>query len=421
MPGLSRTEVLVVGAGPTGLLAALQLAERGVRVELIEEEWRAAGHSYALALHPRSLARLAEVGLADEAIAAGSRLETLTLFEGKQPRATLRLAPPAARFPFVLALPQSALEELLARRLKAKGVGVQWSHRLAGLEQRGDGVVAAVQRLEKVSTGYAVAHTEWAVAKVLEVEASFVIGADGHRSLVRRALGVPFDEAGPSQAFAVFECAAGASSAGELRLVLDEGTTSALWPLPGGRARWSLELQAPEVAAPERHKSRLTTQLGERFFHHLDPAAVRALLRERAPWFAPVPQELGWSIEVRFERRLAAAFGRAGVWLAGDAAHLTGPAGMQSMNAGLDEASDLAARFERILRGGGEPGLLDEYGRERAAAWRFLLGREGRLRPAASAPDFVARNAGRLLSCLPATGEELATLAAELGLAVDLS
>jgi hypothetical protein len=65
--------VLVVGAGPTGLLTALQLAERGLHVELIEEEWRSAGHSYALALHGRSLARLAEVGVADEAIAAGRR------------------------------------------------------------------------------------------------------------------------------------------------------------------------------------------------------------------------------------------------------------------------------------------------------------------------------------------------------------
>ena len=75
MPGPSRTEVLVVGAGPTGLLAALQLVHRGLRVEVIDEEWRPAGHSYALALHPRSLERLAEVGLAEETIAAGRRLE----------------------------------------------------------------------------------------------------------------------------------------------------------------------------------------------------------------------------------------------------------------------------------------------------------------------------------------------------------
>ncbi len=419
MPAPSRTEVLVVGAGPTGMLAALQLAERGISVELIEEEWRAAGHSYALALHPRSLERLAEVGLVEEVIAAGQRIDTLTLFDGPQPRAAVPLALPDQRFPFLLALPQSTLEDLLARRLRTKGIETRWSHRLAGLEPRGEGLAARVERLEKESTGYAVARTEWTVGKTLELEASLVIGADGHRSLVRRALGLPFDEAGPSQVFAVFECAAG-SPANELRVAIEpSGATSALWPLPGGWARWSLEIDAPDVSAAERHKSRLTTQLGERFFHHLDEEVVRALLHERAPWFSQDSPAPGWSIEVRFERRLAASFGRGRVWLAGDAAHLTGPAGMQSMNAGLDEASDLAMRCEWILRAKRGLDLLAEYGRERAAEWRFLLGRSGRLRPASDASAFVASQAGRLLSCLPATGGALDALAARVGLTAE--
>ena len=112
--------------------------------------------------------------------------------------------------------------------------------------------------------------------------------------------------------------------------------------------------------AQERFKSRLTTRLGERFFHHLEEARVRELLRQRAPWFAVGARELGWSVEVRFERRLAASFGRGRVWLAGDAAHLTGPLGMQSMNAGLDEASDLAARLVRVGRAMDRLELLSE-------------------------------------------------------------
>jgi 2-polyprenyl-6-methoxyphenol hydroxylase-like FAD-dependent oxidoreductase len=419
VPGPTKTRVLVVGAGPTGLLAALQLVERGVPVELIEEEWRSAGHSYALALHPRSLSRLAEVGLAEAAIAAGQRLETLAIYEGPDRRATARLSGTDDRFPFVLSLPQSALEELLARRLRERGVSVHWSHRLARLDARGDGVVATIQRLEKESTGYAVAHTEWSVARELEIEASFVVGADGHRSLVRRALGLTFDEVGPSQAFAVFECDASGSPPEEIRLVLEPGSTSALWPLPGGRARWSLELDAPDVAAAERYKSRLTTHLGERFFHHLDESVVRELLGQRAPWFSRSPTGVGWSIEVRFERRVAEAFGRGRTWLCGDAAHLTGPAGMQSMNAGLDEASDLAARIERMGRGEADGTLLEEYGRQRAAAWRFLLGRQGRLRPRTTTLPPAVKDPARLLPCLPATGEDLAALAAQLGLAVD--
>jgi pentachlorophenol monooxygenase len=245
-----------------------------------------------------------------------------------------------------------------------------------------------------------------------------VIGADGHRSLVRRALATSFDEARPSQAFAIFECQApGASD--EMRLVVDQASVNALWPLPDGRARWSLELVAPEVSSADRFKSRLTTMLGEHFFPHLDEARTRELLRERAPWFEKGAMDIGWSIEVRFEHRLAESFGRGRVWLAGDAAHLTGPAGMQSMNAGLAEAHDLAARIKRVRDSQAGLDLLDAYGRERLADWAFLLGRRGGLRPGKSTPDFVAKNTGRLLPCLPATGADLAPLAAQLGLEVD--
>lgn len=413
---VSRTDVLVVGAGPTGLLAALQAAARGLSVELIEEEWRGAGHSYALALHGRSLRLLDALGLADTAVAAGQRLERMTLFDGREPSASVRLGEPGARFPFVLVLPQSALESLLARKLAEMGVTVRWSHRLASIEERGAGVVATVQRMVKESAGYAVARTEWAVDGTLAIEASFVIGADGHRSLVRRAIGVPFVEAGESQVFAVFECAQGDAPADELRVVLDGATTSALWPLPAGRARWSLELDAPGVAAADRFKSRLTTQLGERFFHHVAPAAIAELLASCAPWFG-APREIGWSIEVRFERRLAAEFGRGRVWLAGDAAHLTGPAGMQSMNAGLAEASELADLIARARRGKGGEDLLAEYGRQSAAHWRFLLGREGGLVPSATTPA-AARRTPQLLACLPATADDLPALASQLGLSV---
>ena len=418
MAGPHQTDVLVVGAGPTGLVAALSLAEAGLSVEVIDEEWRPAGHSYALALHPRSIGVLAELGIAQDAIAQGQKLESLTVLAGDEQRGTQRCAVLDERFPFLLALPQSALEALLAERLAKKGIKVRWSHRLASLEPRGDRVTATVERLEKESGGYAVAHTEWLVGETLSFSTGFVIGADGHRSLVRRALGTPFDETGPSQVFAIFECAT-PGAGDEMRLVVDPGSVNALWPLPGARARWSLELKAPEVSAADRFKSRLTTMMGEHFFPHMDEARTRELLRERAPWFEKSAMDIGWSIEVRFERRLAASFGRGRVWLAGDAAHLTGPAGMQSMNAGLSEAHDLAGRFKRVRDGHAGLDLLDAYGRERLADWTFLLGRRGGLRAGPAAPEFVARNAARLLPCLPATGAGLAPLAAQLGLEVD--
>lgn len=417
MFGRIETQALVVGAGPAGLLTALRLVDEGISVEIIDEQWRPAGHSYALGLHPASLQLLDGFGLAQELVALGRRVPALSIFEKRERRASVPLGE-GERFPFVLSLPQSTLEGVLAARLEARGVRVRWNHRLAGLEHGKDGVTARVERLAKESSGYAVAHTTWVVDKIFEFRASFVVGADGHRSMVRRALEIPFESTAASQVFAVFECEVGLTTDDDLRLVIDDATVNALWPLPGGRVRWSLEIDDPEVGATDRYKSRLATRLGERFFHHMDEAQLRSLLKERAPWFEPIFTGLGWSIEVRFERRLAASLGRDRVWLAGDAVHLTGPVGMQSMNAGLREADDLARSIARILRGRANASILADLERHTLAEWRFLHGNAGGLRAGATTPPFVAAHVAQILSCLPGTGDAIDRVAGDLGLSV---
>lgn len=417
MAGRVEAQVLIVGAGPVGLSAALRLAQAGISVEVIDEQWRPAGHSYALGLHPASLELLDELGLADELIAAGARVPSMSLFERRERRAQIPLGE-GGRFPFVLSLPQNELEACLAARLAALGVRVRWNHRLAALESGPLGMRARVDRLVKESSGYAVSHTTWVVDKTIEIAAQFVIGADGHRSMVRRTLDIPFEETGASQVFAVCECELERPVEIELRLALDASHVSAMWPLPGGRARWSVELPATAARASDRQKSRLSTRVGDGFFEHLDEAELRALLAERAPWFEPVFAGLGWTIEVRFERRLAARLGHDRTWLAGDAAHLTGPVGMQSMNGGLREAAALAATMAEILRGRETMTALDDLERRVLATWRFLQGAEGGLAITSATPPFVRAHADRLLSCLPGTGDDLSALAGRLGLTV---
>jgi len=413
-----ETQVLIVGAGPVGLFAALRLAQAGIAVEVIDEQWRPAGHSYALGLHPSSLALLGEAELAEELIEAGARVPSMSLFQRRDRRAQVPLGE-GAPFPFALSLPQSELETRLSARLEALGVRVMWNHRLAALEPGPRGMTARVDRLEKESGGYAVAHTTWVVAKTIEVGAEFVVGADGHRSMVRRNLGIPFEETGPSQVFAICECDLEKSVGSELRLVLDDGLVSAMWPLPEGRARWSVELPASLARASDRVKGRLSARIGEGFFEHLDEAELRALLVERAPWFEPVFAGLGWTIEIRFERRLAANMGHDRTWLAGDAVHLTGPVGMQSMNGGLHEAAALAATIAKVARGQEAMTALPDLARRTLAEWRFLQGSEGGLRTTSATPELVRAHADRLLSCLPGTGEELVALADRLGLTVE--
>ncbi|MCA8962291.1 MAG: FAD-dependent monooxygenase, partial [Planctomycetes bacterium] len=116
--------------------------------------------------------------------------------------------------------------------------------------------------------------------------------------------------------------------------------------------------------------------------------------------------------------RLAHRFGRHRAWLAGDAAHLTGPIGMQSMNVGLREGYELAWRIAEVLHHGGSPELLEEYGRDFQDEWRTLLGFDGGLRVRESTDPWVASRTQRILPCLPASGEHLARLAHQLNLDV---
>ena len=225
MASKRETEVLVVGAGPVGLYAALFFAKRGVRVRIIDEQYRGTTRSYALALHPRTLELLDEVGLTADLVAAGQWVDTIAFYGGGKRQHDVHLRNLQTRYPFVLVLPQSALESALERHLHDAGVEVEWSRRLVGLEQHEHGATARLHELGKESLGYAYAHTEWVVEKESTVQAAFVIGADGHRSQVRRELGIGFDDVGPAQLFAVFELAQNKDTPAELVVVLDERTS----------------------------------------------------------------------------------------------------------------------------------------------------------------------------------------------------
>lgn len=410
-----ETEVLVVGAGPVGLFAAVSLAELGIQVEIVDEEWRTAARSYALALHPHTLELLEGLGLAEEVIARGHRIGTTAFYEGGQRRAEIHYGRLPGKFPFVLVLPQDQLEEILRRRLAERKVKVMWSHRVAELTPGDDDTEVLIEKLGKESTGYGFATTEWVVEKRSVTRAGFVIGADGHRSVVRRALGLGFEKLEEPDLYAVFEFASGAASGSEVRVVMGPDTTDVLWPLKDGRQRWSLQLTNGETYVEPREKKRLAVQVGKGAYPYLGETELVDLLARRAPWFEAAVRKVSWSVAVRFEHRLAEAFGRGNVWLAGDAAHLAAPLGMQSMNLGLIEAHELTQSMARILRIKASRELLASYGRERRRHWRWLLGLEGGV-AVDGAGEWVRDHAARILPTIPASGVDLERLLAQLDL-----
>jgi 2-polyprenyl-6-methoxyphenol hydroxylase-like FAD-dependent oxidoreductase len=385
MPSKRGSEVVVVGAGPVGLLTAISLKTAGVDVQVYDAGQRTAAHSYALVLHPATLRLLDRFGLGASCTAAGRVVTQLGVYDGPNRRNELDFTRVSGPHPHVVVLPQSRLEAILETALQKCGVDVHWVHRVQALVPAPDTVKVTVARLDKVSTGYPVAHTEVVVDKLFDVETGYVVGADGYDSFVRRRLGITYSDQGKGQIYSVFQFATGGDVPADGRLMVFGERVGGYWPLPDGRCRFSFPIGSPEEHRPD------TARLGE-------------LLASWAPWFRGDVGAIEWTALGLFERKLATTFGEGRIWMAGDAAHLTGPLGGQSMNVGLREADDLAGRLVRVLRPGAPAGLLDDYNASRAAEWRILFGAQ---------TSYGSRDA-LLLPCLPASGPELDALIGQL-------
>lgn len=408
-------DVVVAGGGPVGLVTGLALARRGLKTAVLEEQWRPAARSYGLALHPASARLLAELGVESTVLGRANLVQQQTFYGGGRIKAELSFGV-LDEHGYVLVLPQSQLEEILAEAVTEAGGRVFWSHRLRFFRQDASGVDLEVDQLVKETAGYSVSRTEWVVKRTLAWRVPFLVGADGHRSLVRRTLGIGFPEVGPVSTFAVFEFGSTSETRKELSVVLEPDSVSVLWPLTGGRMRWSFELPDFESSTDPRLKSRLFVHYRDAAFPYVVEDKFAELVNERAPWFHVHVAEMYWSAIVRFERRLADEFGGGRVWLLGDAVHLALPVAIQSMNLGFLEAADLAERLEAVCKGRSTPAALEEYGQVWRQRWRDLLDRVSQAEAAPDASEWVRENAPRIVALIPASGLDLEKLAAGLGI-----
>jgi len=390
-------EVLVVGAGPVGLATALFLQHYGVRLQIIDMHQRTTQHSYALAIHPRTLQILEETGLAGALINAGRKLTKVAYYEGRERRVEIDYSRLASTHPHLLVIRQSVLERTIEEALRQKNVKVLWGHRLQGLTVEDATVRSEVAKLDHVAMGYPIARSEWVVVRNGTLRSTYVIGADGYDSAVRRMSGIEMEEDGAGQIFSIYEIEAAGELPAEVRVIVDPDLTSVYWPLEEGRCRWGFQIRDDSE-------------------HETSMERLEQLIAARAPWYAARPTQIYWSTLGLFERRLTRSFGNGRVWLAGDAAHQAAPVAVHSMNSGLMEARELAARISRIQRAEGPSSLLQEFATEVHDAWQRLL-RSGRVvRALPDADPWVQKNAARILDCIPASGGDVEPLLKQISL-----
>lgn len=386
-------QVLVVGAGPVGLFAALCAVRAGLSVEILDQSFRGFGRGYATLLHPHTLLLLEELGIADKLVGAGKPIRRLTLRADDADPVTVFLPSPG------LAVPQRSLEEALLVALRAEGVGVRAPYQATTIQQDDGEVRVRTVRRELVTLGSPGHYSEWEPVESSTIRAEFVIGADGYDSRVRTALGIEMTELGSTEAFAMFEFSVPPGVVSDMEVAFADGLGSALLALPNQRARFGF-------------------QLGSGFDAEPDLARLHELLREGAPWFEPNIEQLDWGSVIHFERRLARRFGAGRVWLVGDAAHVTSPFGAQSMNLGISEAHDLVRRIALCAEHKAAPESLVHYGAAHQREWHKLLGFHVQFDLLPNAPPWLASHARRLAPVLPVSGGELKSVLRQVGLAV---
>jgi len=398
-----HTDVCVIGAGPVGLVAAHALADSNVEFTQFDSAAGGHTHSYALALLPETMELLDLLGVAEQVLDQAIKLPRVALYDGDERKAELDYSNLSATYPHLTVIRQCELESILLRTLRAKGHKPRWQHRVRYMDEDDGHVLVEVDRMIEGMTGYAYAHIDMQIEKILQYRANYVIGADGHRSAARRVTGIPFNETGSASAYAVFEFQVDEEVPDEMRIIVDEQGTHIFWPMPDNYCRFSFEVEPGEAPLETVDKEHCVVYTRKNAYPLLDEAHLAGFLSQHAQWFKGSAEKMRWRTLVHFEKRMAGSFGRKRIWLAGDAAHLTAPGGMLSMNIGMHEAYDLVQRLSLDSDELRQAALLS-YSEDRKKEWSALLDLNGLLQRELADP-WLVEHKDSLAANLPASGD----------------
>lgn len=323
-------DVVVVGAGPTGLAAACALRAAGVAVRVFDKADRPAVTSRALGLQPRGVEVLDRLGALGDLPARGLPVERVAVHVDGRPLASLPIGRPTRlQGPAALLMSQADIEGALRDRLTELGGSVEWGMPVTGLATGPDGVTV------RVGDG--------------NVRCSWVVGADGAHSAVRKAAGIGFPGVPIIERFLLADVHAAIDQPRDGATAWARGhKLLAAFPLPGDDL-WRLMTPAPPGMTDQPAADDIAGYLGSRLAEETEGAIDSVV----------------WTSSFRIQRRLADTYRRGRVLLAGDAAHIHSPFGGQGMNTGIGDAENLAFKLALVVTGRADAGLLDTYEAER--------------------------------------------------------
>jgi 2-polyprenyl-6-methoxyphenol hydroxylase-like FAD-dependent oxidoreductase len=329
-PEAAMIDVVVVGGGPVGLWLAGELRLAGVGVVVIEQAFERSPHSRGLNTHARTIEVLDMRGMADAHTSEGRAVPTAH-FAALSARLDMSVL--NSRFPFMLVLPQVRTEERFAERAVGMGAELRLGHRVTGVDQDAAGAEVAVDAPDG-------AYGE---------RARFVVGCDGARSTVRAAVGIEFDGHGATRTAAIGDVEL--SEPPERGAMSFHGPRGSLIvvPMPSGRYR---------LVVKDVERLNLPRSL-EPTFEELRESTRRIIGTDLG---AGNPT---WLARVGNDARLARAYRRGRIFLAGDAAHIHPPQGGQGLNLGVQDAMNLGWKLAAEVNGAAPGWLLDSYERER--------------------------------------------------------
>lgn len=319
-------DVLIVGAGPTGLTLAAALIQAGVRATVIDRLSAGSNTSRAAVVHARTLEVLERLGVAHPLVDRGLRASRFTIRDRDRVLVPIEFSGLPTQYPYTLMVSQAETEQVLLERLHELGGQVLRPRSLVAIEQAQDAVVGLLDDGNRV-------------------HARYVVGCDGMHSAVREQAEIPFSGGSYGESFVLADVrASGGVPQDEVILYFSPAGMVVVAPLPDGVHR----IVATVDQAPE----------------HPTLPFVQALLNARGPEREPaVVHEVLWSSRFQVHHRVADTYRKGRVLLAGDAAHVHSPAGGQGMNAGIIDAIRLADALRAALDG--DTCELDAYTTER--------------------------------------------------------